>query len=323
MAQQKITGGNQSHITALPRLRLPQRPWPVSHTADEFLVQGDQALADFPTSPATFEDPRTDDVPPSSRLPSQFGVGWDRGIVRRDSPNEDGVVTLQGVCSYQNRLVPFSLFVIADGMGGHEGGQEAAHIATRGMMHTVLQTIMMGNELSEEYIMDILVGGVEWANMAIFQRAQELSIDMGTTITAALLLDRKAYIINVGDSRTYLYRQRVGLTQITRDHSLVASLVTMGQIRPEDVYTHPDRHKIYRCLGQRDMVKVDWFIVDLCSQDCLLLCSDGLWEMVRDNAIEQAISRNHDATWVSKQLVQMALENGGVDNVSVLVSYVP
>ncbi|HEU5227534.1 MAG TPA: protein phosphatase 2C domain-containing protein [Ktedonobacteraceae bacterium] len=256
----------------------------------------------------------------------EVGVGWHTGLERRGDPNEDGLVVLQGTCTYHGRLVPFGLFVVADGMGGHDCGQEASRIAVQCMMHTVLQNIIMGNELTEEYLTDIMVGGVQWANSAICQYGDEQGKDMGTTLTAALVLDMKAYIVNVGDSRTYLYREGKGLSQVTRDHSLVATLVAFGEITPEQIYTHPERNKVYRCLGSNDLgenIEVDWFVADLSAYDRLLLCSDGLWEMVRDPEIGRILRSNSSPTRASDVLIQAALQGGGVDNISVIVVRVP
>jgi serine/threonine protein phosphatase PrpC len=113
----------------------------------------------------------------------------------------------------------------------------------------------------------------------------------------------------VGDSRLYQYRAGVGLSQITQDHSLVAALAAAGIIRPQDIYTHPRRNLIYRCLGEKSHVEVDTTTVLLAAGDILLLCSDGLWEMVRDPQIAHA-------------LIQAALAGGGEDNVSAIVARV-
>ncbi len=125
----------------------------------------------------------------------------------------------------------------------------------------------------------------------------------------------------MGDSRTYLYRSGEGLRQITRDHSLVARLVATGIITAEEVYTHPDRNKVYRALGEKDEVQVDWFTEPVQPGDLLLLCSDGLWELVRDHEIEKILQRClNDAPQAADALVKAALHRGGTDNVSVIVA---
>ena len=158
--------------------------------------------------------------------------------------------------------------------------------------------------------------------MTIWQSNQEKGANMGTTLTAALVIGSKAYVVNVGDSRTYMYRRGKGLSQITRDHSLVARLVASGLIASDDIYTHPERNLVERGLGDRRSVEVDCFTVDLHARDWLLLCSDGLWEMVRDPEIERIMKKEGDPSQMSDLLVQAALKGGGVDNVSVIVARV-
>lgn len=251
------------------------------------------------------------------------GVGWDVGITRKGKPNEDSVLALHSACTFNGKLIPLSLYVVADGMGGHASGQVASHLATHSMMQTVLPTIQNGEDLSEEFLIDTLVDATHWANSAVYRYHEEHNVDLGTTITAALLVRDTAYIINVGDSRTYLYHKGEGLTQVTRDHSLVARLVAAGAIRPEDVYTHPDRNKVYRGLGEKDNVEVDWFVEPVQPGDFLLLCSDGLWEMVRDPEIEKILERClPDANAASDALIKAALHRGGKDNVSAIVAKV-
>src|SRR5207237_3650540 len=160
------------------------------------------------------------------------------------------------------------------------------------------------------------------ANVAVYQRNQQLAgSSMGTTVTAALIVGPEAFVANVGDSRTYLYRPGQGLAQLTRDHSTVAQLVEMGAITRGEIYTHPQRNEIYRSLGASPSVEVDVFRETLQDGDALLLCSDGLWEMVPD---EQHLAHVLSSTLVSadymaERLVQMALAGGGRDNIGLVV----
>jgi serine/threonine protein phosphatase PrpC len=142
-------------------------------------------------------------------------------------------------------------------------------------------------------------------------------------MTATLVIGTTAYVAHVGDSRLYLYREPTGLTQITRDHSVVATLVAAGRIEPEDIYIHPWRNQIYRSLGEESCVEVDTFVVPLAANDVLLLCSDGLWEMIRDPQIAAILTKPMTApTDTAHALIQAALEHGGEDNVSAIVAQV-
>jgi serine/threonine protein phosphatase PrpC len=318
----------------MPRLRLPHRSTLLTTPLPPVNVVARHSIQDLPTRPqypplssrtTSSLTSRSSEVQnrPVRAQPLEVGVGWNVGITRRSAPNEDSVVVLQGTCTFHGRLVPFGLFVIADGMGGHDYGQEASRIAIQNMMQLVVQNIVMSNQLVDDTLREVLVQAVEWANQAIFQRGQEWGKEMGTTLTAALVVEEKAYIVNVGDSRTYILREGLGLTQITRDHSLVARLVANGEITPEEVYTHPERNKVYRSLGCHARVEVDWYTLDLCQYDRLLLCSDGLWEMVRDPEMERLLRYEHNPTRVCDLLVQASLHGGGSDNVSAIVVRVP
>lgn len=258
--------------------------------------------------------------PQSQSQYGRVGVGWNPGITRRNAPNEDGVAAIQGTCTHQDRIVPFDLLIVADGMGGHADGQEASRVAIQTMTQAVLQSMVTSGELSDASLTEVMKNGVQQANIAIWQRNHEQRSDMGTTLTAALVVGAKAYVMNVGDSRTYMYRPSEGLTKVTRDHSLVARLVAQGVITPEEVYTHPGRNLVERSMGSTQRVEVDSFIVDVRKGDWLLLCSDGLWEMVRDREIERIVRATNNPTQMSDLLIQAALRGGGADNVSVIVA---
>jgi PPM family protein phosphatase len=175
-----------------------------------------------------------------------------------------------------------------------------------------------------EHIEEQFKTSVEQANKAILQYGEKQSSarGLGCTLTAALIHNEKAYIANVGDSRTYLLRDNV-LTPITRDHSLVARLVESKQIEPEDVYTHPQRNLIYRSLGAgHKNIEVDIFHQTLRPGDTLLLCSDGLWEMVRDEDLRKALSEMGSPQKICDTLIDMANANGGEDNITAVVVHI-
>ena len=245
------------------------------------------------------------------------GTRSDPGIKRKYKPNEDSLLAIQGVIDETTNTHPYGLFVIADGMGGHANGQDASRLAIQTIIEHILPRLIKNT--TDEYA-KLLVESIQSANLAVHQRNIEQNGDMGTTVTGALVVGNVAYVANVGDSRTYLYRESDGLKKITNDHSVVASLVEAGIIKPDDIYTHPKRNHIYRSLGEKPNVEVDLFTVPLQEGDKLLLCSDGLWDMVRDPKIEDLIKNpapNPSVT--SDSLIQAAYEGGGEDNVSVIV----
>jgi len=256
----------------------------------------------------------------SGNLSLAVGYLTDPGIKRKHKPNEDSLFAMQGTGTYNSLPQEFGLFVVADGMGGHANGQDASRMAIQTIIDYILPRISANKQVEDEAFVNLLRDGVQCANQAVHQRNMEERADMGTTMTAALVVGATAYVANVGDSRTYLFREPGGLTKITHDHSVVASLVEAGIIKPDDIYTHPKRNQIYRSLGEKPVVEVDSFKVSLKAGDKLLLCSDGLWDMVRDPEIQRLMSTSAPASSkTGQELIQAALDGGGEDNVSVIV----
>ena len=253
----------------------------------------------------------------------QVGSQTDPGLRRKDRPNEDSIFVTQGIIpSASASPKPFALLMVADGMGGHEHGQEASQLAIKSLVTYVSGSLHSQQKRTGDFL-SLLREGVEHANCAVYERNQELRTKMGTTMTACLVVDTAAYVAQVGDSRCYLYHQPAGLSQITQDHSVVAALVKAGVIQPEDIYTHPSHNLIYRCLGEKSHLEVDTFTVQLASGDTLLLCSDGLWEMVRDQQIAAILTTPIPTpSDTAHTLIQAALAGGGEDNVSAIVARV-
>jgi serine/threonine protein phosphatase PrpC len=203
-----------------------------------------------------------------------IGTRSDPGIKRRYKPNEDSLFAAQGTYRTNTSSLPIGLFVVADGMGGHANGQDASRQAIQTIIDFLLPRLMKVNNLQDDALQQLLAEGVQQANQVVHENNVEKQADMGTTVTASLVVNTTAYVANVGDSRTYLYREGQGLKKVTNDHSVVASLVEAGIIKPDDIYTHPKRNQIYRSLGEKQVVEVDTFTVHLLPDDKLLLCSD-------------------------------------------------
>jgi serine/threonine protein phosphatase PrpC len=261
---------------------------------------------------------RNDLIDETRAIYLDIGTGLDAGIKRRGSPNEDSLSVSQNISNLPTALQPNGLFIVADGMGGHGNGSEASRLAIREMRERVSRLLSSG-ERDGEAIKAVLVEGVQYANQRVYERNQRQHTQMGTTMTAALLWGTSIFVVNVGDSRTYLNRKTSGLCRVTKDHSVVAGLVELGAISDDDVYTHPQRNEILRALGHQQAIEVDCFTVSARVGDVLLLCSDGLWEMVRDFEIDEIVRTCAPyASPMCAMLIQAALNRGGEDNISVI-----
>jgi serine/threonine protein phosphatase PrpC len=239
--------------------------------------------------------------------------------------NEDAVVTFTFDKEQEGRSVPVSFYLVADGMGGHQAGDLASRTVNQIVTNWIIQTKVLPDlrkttrELSaEDMTGEMLAQAIQQANEALVSHGQEMSSDLGSTVTAVLLIGDMAIVANVGDSRTYLLRDG-RLEQITQDHSLVTRLVDAGVIGPGDVRSHPQRNQIYRCLGHTPDVEVDTFTRQLRVGDVLVLCSDGLWEMVLDDEIQRIIETTRSPQKACDALVEAANRAGGEDNIAVVV----
>jgi len=263
--------------------------------------------------------------PPAEPSPATIrlvvGQRSDAGQVR--SLNEDSLLVLSLAPTYESRTAPvLGLYAVADGMGGHEGGEVASKLALQVLAREVLASIALpeigGRHAPEEEIAARLQGAALAANDAVYLARQKRGNDMGTTLTAVLIRDDQLFVAHVGDSRAYRWNAN-GLEQLTTDHSVVASMVASGQAAPEEIYTHPHRSVIYRCIGDQPVVEVESNILPLAPGDRLLVCSDGLWEMIRDEGIEDVLMQESEPQAACDLLVKHANVAGGEDNISVIL----
>jgi serine/threonine protein phosphatase PrpC len=256
----------------------------------------------------------------------------DAGNLRRSDPNEDSTLVLQLQRIHESHSTPVGVYIVADGLGGHANGQAASRMTigviaerlVRELLAPPLQAEKGGTAIEkpdEDSLVALLQGSIEDANTLLCQKNQQDKTDMGSTITGFMIVEDHAYILNVGDSRTYLLRDNT-LRQLTNDHSLVGQLVAGGLIEPDDVYTHPQRSQIFRSLGDKLNVQIDIFKQQVHPGDVLLSCSDGLWEMIRNPQIEKILIDAADPQSACSKLIETANNNGGEDNVSAVVVHV-
>lgn len=226
------------------------------------------------------------------------------GLVREN--NEDALLVRE----------PY-LFAVADGMGGYAAGE----IASRAIIKAFeAATHSLRHEQGEQNIRKVLIEAFDKANSHVFKMAvsNDKFTGMGTTMTALYLPgDGTAYCCHVGDSRLYTYREG-NLVQVTRDHTYVADLQASGEITDEEAFSHPQRHILMKALGVEESVRADSLHFKLLPDDRLLLCSDGLSDMLRDEEILDIIG-GEDLDTVADELLERSLNNGGRDNVSFIL----
>ncbi len=260
-------------------------------------------------------------APPPRRRGIAFGLASDVGRVR--ATNQDQLLASLTFLPTRSGPIPLGLFIVADGMGGHSGGatasMRAVEVVAAHLFRELLLPVLHG--YPPEAIQDALREAVYEANRSILNEAQEEGTDMGTTLTGALLLGERCYVAHVGDSRLYTYGPE-GLRCRTRDHSMVARLLEMGQISAEEARHHPKRNYLYQSVGQQETLEVEIASL-LLDGSHLLLCSDGLWGSLTDEEIVSILQSTDDPQEACDRLVERANEAGGEDNISVIVVALP
>ncbi len=245
----------------------------------------------------------------------------DPGLVYKT--NEDAIFATANTSSDGK---PMGLLIVADGVGGHKAGEVASRMVidvVRAVYNDLTKRVDKGETPSEEELKSVLRAAIQTANQVLYAYAQQNAGDagnLGSTVACGLIFGDLAVIANVGDSRTYLLTSGK-VSQISQDHSFVAELVRHGIVSPEDLYNHPQRSVITRALGQQGEVDVDVWAHTLQAGDRLLVCSDGLWELVADESkIAETLGRKAELPDIAKDLIAAANEKGGGDNISAIVA---
>lgn len=205
-----------------------------------------------------------------------------------------------------------NLFIVADGMGGHKAGD----LASRYTVETLIENIK--NSHSDNPI-TIINDAIVNANTRLLEKAEESEdyTGMGTTLVVCTIIGESMYVANVGDSRLYLYDEK--LSQITRDHSLVEEMVALGKLNRDEARKHKRKNVITRAIGGGKEVMADFFEAELTAGNRIVMCSDGLSNMVDDGEIEQVLSSDLSIEDKTRKLIDRANENGGMDNIAVVI----
>lgn len=205
-----------------------------------------------------------------------------------------------------------NLYIVADGMGGHKAGD----FASKYTVEVICEEISKGEEGTPKKLLE---EAIQKANTMVLEKSNEAEHlkGMGTTVVAATVVDDILYFANVGDSRLYLIRDEI--KQLTLDHSLVEEMVRLGGIKPEEAKHHPDKNIITRAIGAKSKLEVDCYDYKLHRDDIVLMCSDGLSNMIDDGEIFNVVQSSRDITEIVEQLIDKANKNGGTDNIGVVV----
>ena len=216
-------------------------------------------------------------------------------------------------CNENNVGSFHNLLIVADGMGGHKAGDQASKLCVKSIVETIEQS-------EHTTPVSIFEEAVNNANKSIYDAAREnIAFEgMGTTMVACTLVDGKMYVANIGDSRLYLIRESIH--QITDDHSLVEELVKQGNLTESEARVHPQKNIITRALGIDQEVRADYFEIEMHKDDIILLCSDGLSNMIEDDDMEYIIKNSATLEEAGDKLIESANRNGGDDNITAVLA---
>ncbi len=240
------------------------------------------------------------------------------GKVRKQ--NEDTIFAMHTRSLSHKLQVSYGLFVVADGMGGHDNGEVASSTAVAAVVKVIQEQLFARIQHSSSLP---TTQEVEDTLKSAAQSAQEAVLSVvpggGTTLSAALVINNMLHFAHVGDSRIYLYSPQEGLKTLTKDHTVVRRLVDLGQISADEASSNPLRNQLFRAVGQGEGFKVDLGLRELRDPCTLLLCSDGLWGLLPEETLLKTLEKGQSAQTCTQSLVNAANKAGGSDNISVIV----
>jgi serine/threonine protein phosphatase PrpC len=256
--------------------------------------------------------------------PSQIIVGIGQSMGKQRDQNDDTLFMLNAMQANTNNNIPFAIFIIADGMGGYQFGDMASMTAVRVMSGILMRKLYLPffnvePESPGESLQEVMRGAVIEAQQAVVKAAP----GGGTTLTTVVVMGGQITVAHVGDSRAYFIFPDGRMQTLTRDHSLVKRLSELGQITEKEAAVHPQRNVLYRALGQGEPFEPDISTFPFPQPAYLMLCSDGLWNVLSEGVIYRIITEAENPAIACRDLVHAANEAGGPDNISVILAYYP
>ncbi|HEX2992919.1 MAG TPA: protein phosphatase 2C domain-containing protein [Anaerolineales bacterium] len=250
----------------------------------------------------------------------QLIAGCGQSVGKQRELNEDSLLAVTATMAGNSGNLPFGLYIVADGMGGHQFGEVASNAAIRTVAGYILKKFhphlfQVNADPMEESFQEIMQAAVREAQRSIQKEAP----GSGTTLTAALVVGQQITVAHVGDSRAYFIYPDGRVDPITRDHSLVKRLEELGHITPEEAANYPHRNVLYRALGQGEIMDPDIFTVGFPQPGYLLVCSDGLWGVITEQDLVRSINEATNLQRACQNLVNAANTAGGPDNISVIL----
>lgn len=243
-----------------------------------------------------------------------------QSVGKQRDHNEDSLLAITATLAGKSANVPFGLYMVADGMGGHQFGEIASNAAIRVISGQIMRKFhsylfSVPAQQPQESLQEIMESAVKGAHRAV----QKDAPGSGTTITAALVLGQQVTIGHVGDSRAYAIYPAGHVEQLTHDHSLVKRLEELGHLNKEEAAAFPHRNVLIRALGQGDVLDVDVFTIPFPHNGTLMLCSDGLWGVVAERDILRSLTEAPNLQRACQNMVSAANMAGGPDNISVVL----
>ena len=307
----------------IPTTETPELP----KTEAPAVAETKPATPPMPPEPIpSVADGATRPLPPETVISSSnehltFGQATDVGMVRTN--NQDSVFSFLSTGRSVEQRPDFGLFIVADGMGGHHDGEKASAmtanlVASYITTHVYLPMLNGENDADRVPITEAMITAAQKANADVIGRIP----DGGTTLSAVAVVGDLAYIIHVGDSRVYLITKD-GAEQVTRDHSLVQRLIELDQLTREEASVHPQRNVLYRALGQSENLEVDAMTRRLPPNSRLMLCSDGLWNMLNEQEVTEIVMKHSNPQEACDKLVALANTHGGTDNITAILLQIP